>query len=112
MTQINKRIKIAEACGWVMRIYGINNEPNEPDDDLGTEDKVWDSVSDLPDYFNDLRACHQFEEVLKVRKKGCLTYCAWLTKMCGCDSLLGGFEMVHATAEQRAEAFGKTLNLW
>lgn len=69
-----------------------------------------------PDYFNDLNACHEMEKVLaKGEAKKIIhatnAYTEHLGRILECaDTAL--FQFAHATAEQRAEAFGKTLNLW
>ena len=99
MTQEQKRIKIAEACGWAVHdtstlfgrhAYGCHS-------------------ATIPDYFNDLNACHEMEKVLKDHE------------IEQYNDLLGSFlwsgypasrRNFHATATQRTEAFGKTLNLW
>lgn len=56
ITPEEKRISIAEICGWVQRIYGGWGEPNSPDDKFGAQDKVWDREDQLPDYLNNLDA--------------------------------------------------------
>jgi len=112
MNKKDQRIAIAEACGWNC----------DPDEASGWESRgqwvkppeefpyVWpykkgDIVSKnvhLPDYLNDLNACHDFEKVLSKSQR--LVYLRHLTQL----EFYGRF----ATATQRAEAFLKTLNLW
>ena len=66
----------------------------------------------IPDYFGDLNACHEMEEVIKEDSELWATY--------GCElgqTILGKrwwivSAIAHATAAQRAEAFGRTLGLW
>jgi len=68
----------------------------------------------LPDYFNDLNACHQMEK--KLSDNQWVTYmdnlCAANGRQCGLPKNTCRRAVIHATAAQRAEAFGKTLNLW
>lgn len=104
-----QRIAIAEALGYThVRIIkaiegppdiGIGHHPTEP--------------HSVPDYLNDLNAMHEAEKVLTDEQ--------WPQYR---DELrtvvLGGIRLIsqwckadiHATAAQRAEAFGLTLGLW
>jgi len=116
MTQGQKRIKIAEACGWV-----IADPPDYEDGALmghhkidGTEFLAWDMV---PDYFKDLNDCRVMRSHLTERQKGdyevvlreviCGKKGFWYVPETGAI-----FQMVDATAEQHAETFGQTLDLW
>lgn len=105
MTQEEKRLKIAEACGWTHieaetwtqgkpgGIYGY--KPIRPKFDPCRRFHI-------PDYFGDLNACHEMEKQL--------TDDQWDKY---CDRLGGSLRhCASATAAQRAEAFGLTLNLW
>lgn len=111
MTQDEKSIKIAEACGWVKGLNRYQEEVYRLGDRCRYKDR-------LPDYFNDLNAMHEAEKVLTEQQFQ--TYLDWLDVSCGGELELSamidgpafGFSLVHATASQRAEAFGKTLNLW
>jgi hypothetical protein len=98
MTPKQQRIAIAEACGWTgisdWGAGGINGKhPKEP----------WTEV--IPDYLNDLNAMHDAEGALN-RESG--------------YNENGGYGLylvalnhdVSAPAEERAEAFLRTLNLW
>lgn len=85
MTQEQKNEKIAETCGYK----------------IGYRDpEVWHP---LPNYFEDLNAMHEAEKTIKVTDKW-RVYKYTLNLM--------PIDDIHATAAQRAEAFGKTLNLW
>lgn len=73
----------------------------------------------LPDFTNDLNACHEMEKTLI--GKGQLVMQNYLDNLCiitnGESAQMDGSyqevqEMIHATAAQRCEAFLKTLNLW
>lgn len=105
MTTNEKRIKIAEACGTLSW-----SECNPPGVCLG---------NGVPDYFNDLNAMHEAEKVLDPNQQ--ITFACHLTQpvrdqiyevMPNDLHYAVCFPALHATAAQRAEAFGKTLNLW
>ena len=99
MTTEAQRIAIAEACGTMRWGYGLPTKC---------------VAFNVPDYLNDLNACHEFEKVLD--------------KMTGIhgpsvgictgnevyeDMLLGMCDHpIRATATQRCEAFLKTINKW
>jgi hypothetical protein len=109
MTQEEKRIKLAEAAGWIeisdWKAAGINGKhPTEP----------WVEV--IPDYFNDLNAVHELEKSLSdgqydifeqelARVAGFICHDEWPVPS-------GLRKVISATAAQRAEALGLTLNLW
>jgi hypothetical protein len=109
MTQEQKRIKIAEACGWTS-IYVDKNKASHPTGiqprtssaSLGSADS-----REIPDYFNDLNAMHEVEK--KLPSGQWTRYCQHLAEL-GNGSVR--FVSVHSSAANRAEAFGKTLNLW
>ena len=73
----------------------------------------------LPDYLNDLNACHEMEKVLT--KEQHFTYIQAVYRIVVANSAFiamvqgeetTGFYIMHATAAQRCEAFLKTLGLW
>ena len=112
LTQEQKRVKLAEACGW-KRI---------PKDDVGAaarlfygdtwwrdaENNTIASVEQLPDYFNDLNACHEAEKTMTYEQ-----HCHYADLL---NFLIipgpAANKSTFATAAQRAEALGQTLNLW
>lgn len=104
MTQEQKRILIAEACGW-KRHYNTDMQWRYDGD--GPDD--WVVEDDLPDYFNDLNAMHEAEKVLNIpvhmQKHAWNNYKATLETMTKGNSF-------HATAAQRAEAFLRTIGKW
>lgn len=118
MNPEQQRIAIAEACGWVERIYGSWGEPNNPPDRFGVKHKVWDDEDDLPDYLNDLNAMHEAEEPMTDAQ--CQQYVhhlatvtgAYFENPMGTEPLINHFTCYHATAYQRAEAFLKTIGKW
>lgn len=114
ITDEEKRIKIAEACGWKLI----------PADNVGAAARlfygdVWwrdaenntvASIDQLPDYLNDLNAMHEAEKVLKVEQH--FTFQVELARVINTITYPLNFALLHSTAAQRAEAFLRTLNLW
>jgi hypothetical protein len=110
LTQAEKRVKIAEACGW--RYPGS----------MHLKTQAWNrwippkgAKGKVPDYFRDLNACHEMEKTLT--EKQSIDYedrlrHAVINKGEPHNADPWDFQVCHATAAQRAEAFGKTLGLW
>ena len=104
MTPEAQRIAIAEACGWT--------DVHLQDDGhlYGKPPKEHYYSPNVPSYLSDLNAMHEAEKVLTDdqlwmyrRKLSCLF----------ADHTDDGYlKAIFATAAQRAEAFGLTLNLW
>jgi hypothetical protein len=97
-----KRIKIAEACGWKL----VTNDPDyqpywlSPNGNMaGTDCGVR-----IPNYFHDLNVMHDAEGILTLSEEQ--LYFETL------HETAGNTMFYRATASQRAEAFGKTLGLW
>jgi len=98
MTQEEKRIKLAEAAGFTQeepwldgrKCWGHKKHPN-----IGFEE--------IPDYFNDLNVVHELEKVLNAVQR--LQY---MDKL----GYPHNTSCTFATASQRCEALGLTLNLW
>lgn len=104
-------LAIAKACGWNPRVITYN---------AGT---AWAVVSDdiraIPGYLNDLNAMHEAEQMLwpltDSLNDNWSVYLGWIESLSGhggCSENQQAFRMIQATAEQRAEAFLRTLNLW
>lgn len=96
LTQEQKRIRIAEACG-ITDAWDVSRNP------VGATACGWlgwsgDKQVAVPDYFNDLNAMHEAENWLRTQGVVWVDYENRITKC--------------ATASERAEAFGRTLNLW
>ena len=95
MNKEQQRIKIAGACGyskgWDYRTATPWNE--------------W-CIKSLPDYLNDLNAMHEAMKTLSP-KMG-IEFCFHLNDM----GISGEWDMLTATAAQRAEAFLKTIKKW
>jgi hypothetical protein len=111
MTQEQKQIKLAEAAGW--RLFSpFKNLWAPPKHVVEYECDAYP----LPDYFNDLNAVHELEQQTWFKE--------WNLRDDFCDHLaliidpLHGYrgltvsDALQATATQRAEALGLTLNLW
>jgi hypothetical protein len=95
MTQDEKRIKLAEAGGWIY----------DPQEEYSWQDPEGEGYRYPRDYFNDLNAVHELENVLNDEQARTYAYALY-------DLADGVVNMVRATAAQRAEALGRTLNLW
>ena len=108
MTPRKQRIAIAEACGWTdCRIGspGAGACIDRSGRPVGTPPKR-KYTCDLPDYLNNLNAMHEAESSLQHYGTFVDTLASVMKQP------RQGIMLVHATAEQRAEAFLKTLNLW
>jgi hypothetical protein len=112
MNKEKQRIAIAEACGWT----GLKESMGYETRYRGTpsETAVWVS---LPDYLYDLNAMHEAEKVLTDEQM--LDYLDALLDVLGKNIGPGGlistdsvWQMTHATATQRAEAFLKGIGKW
>ena len=101
MTHEAQRIAIAEACGWTDIFHNsfprgwLGHRPNEDRDNYL-----------IPDYPNDLNAMHEAENTLNVREKQ--NYISTLRNIC----VVAGCWPETATADQRAEAFPRTVGKW
>ena len=106
MTQEQKRIKIAEVCNpW----NSTNREGSKYTSWADYVNRVCGAIDELPDYFNDLNAMHEAEKVLTNGQMGAYAYVLLETTDFRKKPCVWTF---HATAAQRAEAFGRTLGLW
>ena len=77
----------------------------------------WEEARALPDYFNDLNAIHEFEKRITYHQSH--AYMQNLHETMSPGSKIGHvqltcdmFAFVSLSAEKKAEALGKTLNLW
>lgn len=112
MTSEQQRIAIAEACGWKMiTIKDCGPYPHGIDPN---GDRMHTAI--LPYYLNDLNAMHEAEKVLTPQQRvGPDGFIGHLWDIVVRDGApVGGstWNVCHATAAQRAEAFLRTLNLW
>ncbi len=126
--EINKAI--AEYCGFKIERKGLEYSliaPNGSKGFSGTKDRTghcYPAISENicwkhgPDYFNDLNAMHEAEKKLGIQDAP--NYQSILIKVTvkleklfpeGSAYPMDGF-LIHATSQQRAEAFVKTIGKW
>lgn len=116
MTTEEKRIKIAEHCGWTFHPPSYNVPPFT--DSFKAEALLcWVRPGSMahqtelpPDYFNDLNAMHDAEKSLTLSQ--IKTYGQILSEFTDESDQVTWTRQWHAAAPQRAEAFGLTLGLW
>jgi hypothetical protein len=110
LEQKEKGLKIAAACGWtclhVDRNIFATVTGQAPEGYSRTN--TWVNTEAIPDYFNDLNAMHEAEKTICGEN---FDTPLWINYLCNLDRVVDK-RRAHATASQRAEAFGKTLNLW
>ena len=106
-----QQIAIAQACGWKkmnwngVAVYGSPThgfrvwKSKQQDSIMSYKGRVGERI---PDYLNDLNACHEFEKILIVLGPPALdTYEIFLLAICTRASN----RIFRATAAQRCEAF-------
>jgi len=121
MTPEKQRIAIAEACGWKWAKWG--EPPGEANRFLLPPSFEYKgsmlpcekpshgtpvSLTDIPDYLNDLNAMHEAEKVLTVRQSK--DYWDELASMVPRNQ--GMFGVLHTSASFRAAAFLRTIGKW
>jgi hypothetical protein len=99
MTDKQINAAIAEACGW----KDIFEHPEFGL--MGVAKDTHGCRTGIEDYTHDLNAMHEAERVLAGMQQG--YYWGYLQHITD-----NGFEQLHATARQRAEAFLRTLGKW
>lgn len=118
MSKDKQRIIIAEACGATWQTVEWNEKQTQvlsftrlgPKPSLGPH--RWDLndgrslAFDIPDYPNDLNAMREAEEFLK--QNDWSKFCE-MNEILACKVLKPNEHIFHATAEQRAEAFIRTI---
>jgi hypothetical protein len=118
MTPEQQRIAIAEACG-IDVIYDAAGPKDRPEawktgyftpTAAKQRRRSWPSsgvVKIIPDYLNDLNACHEMEKLLTVEQW--VSYWSFLEPL-ACRP--NNTSILHATAAQRCEAFLRTIGKW
>jgi hypothetical protein len=102
MTAEAQRIAIAEVCGYIRGTHSLGFE-------VWRKDGYFCRALTLPDYLNDLNAMHGAEKVLNREQEN--QFCVHLNYAVG-NVDVEYFDVIHATAAQRAEAFLRTLGKW
>ena len=117
LTKEEKRIKIAEACGYQRSLNkswtnAIGQRWLKPGHDKSIL-HFWISLKDLPDYFNDLNAMHEVEKDMQsIIQERYANKLRVIISEIELDDYNENWHPMTASASQRAEAFGLTLNLW
>jgi hypothetical protein len=107
MTPAQQQKAIAEACGW-------DTDPEEAQGWCSRGQWVRRgkglliSSNYLPDYLHDLNTTHEMEKVLEEKGVATVLYMDTLHKLVGYHS----YDVAHATAAQRSEAFLRTIGKW
>jgi hypothetical protein len=122
MNKERQRIKIAEACGWTRNKF---EHWVAPEGRCIVELWPHDERGSPPHYLSDLNAIYDAEEILLKKlpwPENWTEYIKNLSNVAGfsyCDADEEDeteadycARICHATAEQRAEALLRTLNLW
>ena len=121
MTPEQQRIAIAEACGWrgisPQLLVGYAPWRKEAYSDRVNACPVGDldcfPFDPLPEYLSDLNAMHGAEDVIGPKWT---TYCETLLAIVEPEprslEVCHYWNLLHATAAQRAEAFLKTIDKW
>jgi len=106
MTIQEKTIKLAEAAGW--RLFSSFDNLWAPPKHIVEYNC---DAYPLPDYFHDLNAVHELFKCIpqNLKPKYFTILCSQVSSLI---TLNGYYEATEATAEQRCEAIGKTLDLW
>jgi len=97
MTPQQQRIAIAESQGLTDREWICANGE-------------WCFSDLVPNYCDDLNAMHEAEKILTRIQR--LFYQVSLMKLQKADLVAGRWDLIHATARQRAEAFLRTIDKW
>lgn len=107
-----KQILIAEACGWKKGKANVNPDHSSADG-FWYEGRFYIGTTHLPDYFGSLDVMHKIEELIPANLFGdYVSMLEWVMDV-GHFSLNSRVDkLIHATAADKAEAFGLALRLW
>lgn len=110
MTPQEINLAIAKACGWKRSPVGSWEKPDSCTVFFESS-TTWRVEYAPPDYYRDLNAIHEAEEVLlEAGRKG--DWRSWDKYRTALEERAGSECACHTPATQRAETFLKTLNLW
>lgn len=113
-----KRVKIAEACGWfavrTFQYHGVilvGDHPEATDDQRNFPDGRGAWLAMVPDYYNDLNAMH---EAIKTQCEFALfrfTYTTNLRKVINPENwgMVTEFRLLNSEASEQADAFLLTI---
>lgn len=105
MNKDAQMVAIARACGLQLGVDESGKVMGRAKLVLGGNVGHWDEWEPLPDYLNDLNACHEMEKVLTDKQR--LTYGNWLVKLCG-----SWIKALSAEPDKKCEAFLRTIGQW
>ena len=120
MSPEKQRVAIAKTCGWTAEqdsngYWRATNQKSGHASELWlSERNVWSQG--IPDYINDLNACHEMEKGLDYEQ--CEAFSNTVADIVHAANrekdyaFPWSFARIHATAAQRCEAFLRTLGLW
>ncbi len=116
MTPEAQRIAIAEWCGLPVDVCMCGDSLEATAHRTEHPYTPMCSFDEIPDYLNDLNGMHEAEGKLNDEQRedyvACLTSGTSSEEVCDLDPLLAEWNLLNATAAQRAEALLRTLNLW
>ena len=119
MSPEKQRVAIAQACGWKDCDINWLRKPalllgSKP---TFSDGKIISYLVDqtIPDYLNDLNACHQMEKTLTQEQM--IDYSRHVGKavtihLPASRAAWMDFKLINATAAQKSKAFLRTLDLW
>lgn len=138
MTETEQRIAIAEVCGWkwyrrlatgpweakphralyhptIVPEYVATLQPADMTERQCNEEFIWREGM-VPDYPKDLNAMYDAEGVLTLEQLVAYaeTLCSLTSseETCDLNPSLAEYNLLHATASQRAEAFLRAIGKW
>lgn len=114
MTPLAQRIAIAQACGWKNVHISHKLSPTFYKRLVG-DNPVNPAWFHAPQYCTNLNAMHEAEKILSPTQSE--VYVSVMDNVMEIPTAFYGtarraYLVMHATANQRAEAFLRTLNLW
>ena len=110
MNKEKQRIAIAEACGWrIVKNYGNGGLYGYPAR-APSYDVAELPPGSVPNYPTDLNAMREAEKTLTEQQR--IKFCSELYAMAGPEQSVWSFDLIHAPAAQRAEAFLRAIGKW